>query len=64
MGDNGTVDETNIGGEDGALLCLECLDGPVIPSKVMVVHGAACRGVLLEVVLPGPCLGAQGLHQY
>ena len=42
----GNMYATNIEGGDGAL-CLVCLDGRVIPSKIMVVHGEDCCGLLL-----------------
>ena len=51
---DGNACETSIRGEDGAL-CLECLDGCVIPSRVMVGPRTGCRGLLLEVVVHGPC---------
>ena len=60
---NGTVDKTNIGG-GGNALCLECLNGQMINSEVMVGHGTGCRGLLLVVVALEPCPGAQGLHLY
>ena len=43
---DGNVYETNIGGGGGAL-CLECLDGRLIPSKVMVGLVKGCHGLLL-----------------
>ena len=49
---DGTVYETSIGGGYVAP-CIECLDGQVIPSKVMVGHGTGCRDLLLEVMAHG-----------
>ena len=61
--ENGTVDETNIGG-GGGVLCLECLDGQVIHSEAMVGHGSGCRGLLLVDMALEPCPGARGLYLY
>ena len=58
---DGAIDETNIGGGDGAL-CFECLDGRVIPSKIMVGPGTSCCGLLPEVMAHGPCLGTLSIR--